>query len=383
MSEASNLFSCHRVGCSKVATVCCSSCSGARYCGKECQKRHWGSDHKRVCSTIKQQRVSDWQEHSVLAATYINEVDTTSNLFDAVHVWRKVSSLKGKQLPIEPLLSRLKKVQAALKSLGHVSISLRDVKSISTSESSARLLCIACLEVLDQISRPSRHENLPYIVPFFQQLQESYEFIVTLQRCKFAPLDDPRKDAHEYCFLNSRLLRARGILLFLQGQNDDAVESLTKAAEVCKDAVILKGETWRHQTGTVLDLGMLLKDMGRLPEALCTLEEAYNVHCEWTGPSDHGLQVIAVEIAELLRKTGDLERAEYFSRVTYEMMKEHHNAGAESLGLRSAAGGRCQILSDMFLQNSIMSPPSSNEDNVLVEAEALAREALAGAEAGN
>jgi tetratricopeptide (TPR) repeat protein len=172
-------------------------------------------------------------------------------------------------------------------------------------------------------------------------------------------------------------------IAFLKGQNDDAVESLTKAAEVCKDAVILKGEIWRHQTGTVLDLGMLLKDMGRLPEALCALEEAYSICCEWTGPSDQSLQIIAVEIAELLRKTGDLERAEHFSRVTYEVMKEHHNAAAESLGLRSAAGGRCQILSDMFLQNSVVSPTSSNEDNVLEEAEALAREALAGARAEN
>jgi hypothetical protein len=139
--------------------------------------------------------VSEWQEFSVLAAAYINEFDTTSNLFDAVHVWRKVSSLKGKQVPVEPLLSRLTKVQAALQSLDHVPISLRGAKSISMSEASARLLCVTCLEVLDQISRPSRHENLPSIEPFFQQLEESYEFIVTLQRCKFAPLGDPRKDA--------------------------------------------------------------------------------------------------------------------------------------------------------------------------------------------
>jgi hypothetical protein len=132
----------------------------------------------------------------------------------------------------------------------------------------------------------------------------------------------------------------------------------------------------------LLDLGAVYKSIERLPEALCALEEAYNVHCEWTGPADRGLQGIAIEIANLLRKTGDFEKAEYFSRVTYEMMKEHHNAAGEVLVIDSAAGSRCQILTDAVRGKSDNFSGASKY-NILKDAEALAREALAEAGAGD
>ena len=39
---------CSAAGCGKVALERCSLCAGAKYCGKECQKKHW-SEHEGPC----------------------------------------------------------------------------------------------------------------------------------------------------------------------------------------------------------------------------------------------------------------------------------------------------------------------------------------------
>jgi hypothetical protein len=152
-----------------------------------------------------------------------------------------------------------------------------------------------------------------------------------------------------------------------------------------KIPALKRQEVWAYQTQVLLDLGDAFNELSKLPEALSVLEEAYSICCEWTGPADRGVQVIAVEIADTLRKMGDFERAEHFSRVTYEMMKEHNTSAVASLGFHSAASSRSQILTESVgcSREHFGGVLNARETDTLVEAEALARETLAAASGRN
>jgi tetratricopeptide (TPR) repeat protein len=153
-------------------------------------------------------------------------------------------------------------------------------------------------------------------------MKDSFEFKETLLQYDFVKPTDPSEDVA----LRATLLRMCGYIHVFKNQKTEAVEAFKNAAVICRTPLVssCSDESLQQlQLPTLLYLGNLLWRMGKLSEALSTLEEAYNIQCEKTGLPDEYLQNIAINITGVLGDMGELERAEYFSRVTYEMMKEN------------------------------------------------------------
>jgi len=43
---------CANSGCLKIGILQCSQCKAIKYCGRDCQKSHWKTSHKKMCKGI-------------------------------------------------------------------------------------------------------------------------------------------------------------------------------------------------------------------------------------------------------------------------------------------------------------------------------------------
>jgi tetratricopeptide (TPR) repeat protein len=209
---------------------------------------HWRKIHKNDCDNVKENRNYKWNEISALPFAYLKTLKYASSLSDATSVWRKIGKLKSQQQPINSLLSRLAAVEASLKLKDYDQVNLRDTVTIAASEESARYLFKSCSGALDEILCSSSNEKLPCVERFVQRMQESFDYIETLYWYNFLPGVDLNDCIHEYTYLCIRLLRARGIMLSLQGQHENAIQSLLQAVEICTTKSVRRNEMWRHHS---------------------------------------------------------------------------------------------------------------------------------------
>jgi tetratricopeptide (TPR) repeat protein len=129
-----------------------------------------------------------------------------------------------------------------------------------------------------------------------------------------------------------------------------ALQAYAEAVASTKDMVWNK-DTWPIISKIYIAYGNCLSDLERHPEAIEAYEKAYEVHCSFTSPADRTVQLITARLASALRETGDVERAEYFSQVAYENVRDHHvNESVESACYFAEV--RCQALFAAVLRST-------------------------------